>query len=78
MLRYTNRELIDMHFVCGRADANARAHERLYRERFRYRDVPDHRLFSQDDHKLCEYGSLGDNKHSEGRARVTHGRTIEQ
>lgn len=78
MQRYTNTELADMHLVYGQADCNARAAQRLYRERYPQRDVPDRRVFSNVHHNLCEDGSLRGSRRSAGRPRVARTPAMEE
>ncbi|GFU86279.1 hypothetical protein TNCV_369351 [Trichonephila clavipes] len=44
---FTNTELTGMHLICGLAEGNARAAERLYRERYLQTDKPDCQLFTK-------------------------------
>ena len=47
-------ELTDMHLIYGLAEGNARAVERLYRERYLQSDAPDNRIFTNLDYNLCQ------------------------
>ncbi|GFX48591.1 DUF4817 domain-containing protein [Trichonephila clavipes] len=66
MEHFTNSELADMHPIFGLPEENARAAQRLYRKRYPQRNAPDHLMFVNLHHNLCEYGSLRGNRNSEG------------
>lgn len=53
---YTNKEMADMHFCYGLADGSAAGAQRLYRERFPNRQIPDHATFSTIHRRLGENG----------------------
>ncbi|GFW72541.1 DUF4817 domain-containing protein [Trichonephila clavipes] len=78
MKRLTNTELANMHLIHGLSEGNARAAERLYRERYPQRDVPDRRMFTNLHPYFCEKESLRDNRHTEGGPRVTRSASMEQ
>ncbi|GFU85969.1 hypothetical protein TNCV_3069711 [Trichonephila clavipes] len=60
---FIKTELEDLRLIYGLAKGNARALERLFRERYLQIDAPDHRMYANLHHNLCEYGSLQDNRH---------------
>ncbi|GIX80136.1 hypothetical protein CDAR_14111 [Caerostris darwini] len=53
MQHFTDKELADIHFMYGLADCNSRPTQRMYRERFPQKNVPD----------VSEYGVF--NQHNE-------------
>ncbi|KAJ4437962.1 hypothetical protein ANN_13901 [Periplaneta americana] len=42
---YSNQELAEIHFMCGKADGNAALARRLYQERYPQRQCPDRKTF---------------------------------
>lgn len=58
-----------MHYIYGAALGNAREAQRLYRERFPTRRVPDARIFQRLHQQLCERGSFARCMQDAGRSR---------
>ncbi|XP_035212528.1 uncharacterized protein LOC118186521 [Stegodyphus dumicola] len=57
MHRYTNAELIDIHFMYGAAQGDELTTQRMYRERFPERNQPDSRTFERLHRELSTGGS---------------------
>lgn len=53
---YTNNEMADMHFCYGLANGSTPEAQRLYRERFPNRQIPDKKLFAEIHRRLRENG----------------------
>ena len=51
--------------------------KRLHLERYSQKDAPDHRIFTNLYHNLCEYGKLQSYEHSEGGLQVTQNPSFE-
>ncbi|GBO31102.1 hypothetical protein AVEN_86053-1 [Araneus ventricosus] len=60
-----------MHFMYGLANGNNLEAERLYRQRFPRRHVPDRKMFERLHRCLCETGSFVTGMHDTG-----HGRSV--
>ncbi|GBL94770.1 hypothetical protein AVEN_244752-1 [Araneus ventricosus] len=58
MATYSNQEKVDMHFMYSIANGNALEAERLYRQRFPRKLVPDRKMFERLHRCLCETGSF--------------------
>ncbi|GFX75550.1 hypothetical protein TNCV_4714571 [Trichonephila clavipes] len=58
MNRYTNTELVYVHFICGLANGNGRAAVRLYGERYLTRRQPNPQTFTRVHQNLEEHGSF--------------------
>lgn len=58
MERYTWAEKADMHLVYGKANGCGRRAQRLYREQFPNRMIPDYRTFTSIDRQLRETGGF--------------------
>lgn len=58
MQRYSFSEMADMHLMYGRANGNALAAQRLYREMFPNRRVPHRQTFEAIDRRLRETGTF--------------------
>ncbi|XP_066152080.1 uncharacterized protein [Euwallacea fornicatus] len=58
MAAYSNVEYADILFMYGRADGNAAAAQRLYRERFPQRRVPNVKVFANTYRRMSETGNL--------------------
>ncbi|KAJ3665938.1 hypothetical protein Zmor_001402 [Zophobas morio] len=71
---YTNAELTDMVLLYGRALGNAREAQRLYRETFPGRIVPDHHTFTATVQHLRDNGEYRPQMTDRGRQRT--GRTL--
>ncbi|GFV63180.1 hypothetical protein TNCV_1022371 [Trichonephila clavipes] len=65
MDRFTKFKLADMHLIYGLEEGNARAAERLYRERYPQREALERWMFTNSHRNLCEYGLLLVNRHRE-------------
>ncbi|GFS60651.1 hypothetical protein TNCV_5073811 [Trichonephila clavipes] len=72
MEHFTNTELADMRLIYVLAEGNARAADRLCRERYPPRDAPDRLMLAKLCRNLCEYGSLRDNRHTIFKIIPTH------
>lgn len=70
MQRYSNAEKADIHYMYGAANGNAVAAQRLYRERFPQRPVPDRRIFQRVHRQLCETGSFHADRRDAGCSRT--------
>ena len=66
---YSNQEKAEMHYMYGAAQGNAREAQRLYREHFPTRRVPDARIFQRLHQQLCERGSFARCMQDTGRSR---------
>ncbi|GFX82555.1 hypothetical protein TNCV_2167031 [Trichonephila clavipes] len=64
--------------IYGLTKENARAAQRLYRERYPQTNAPDQGMLSNLYHDLCEYGSLRGDRHSEVGSQVTRIPNMEQ
>ncbi|GBN53334.1 hypothetical protein AVEN_267772-1 [Araneus ventricosus] len=64
---YSNQEKADMHFMYGLANGNDLEAERLYRQRFPRRNVPDRIMLERLNRCLCETGSFVIDMHDTGR-----------
>ncbi|GBN74073.1 hypothetical protein AVEN_168704-1 [Araneus ventricosus] len=69
MATYSNQEMTDMHFMYGLANGNALETERLYRQRFPRRHVPERKMLERLHRCLCETGSFVTGMHATGRGR---------
>ncbi|KAJ4436202.1 hypothetical protein ANN_18832 [Periplaneta americana] len=68
---YSNQELAEIHFMCGKADGNAALARRLYQERYPQRQCPDRKTFVRLHYRLCEYGKFNSPGLGRGRPRST-------
>ncbi|GFW29224.1 hypothetical protein TNCV_4132981 [Trichonephila clavipes] len=57
--RYTDVELMDIHFIYCLANGNGRVDVRLYAERYPTRGQPNHQTFTRVHQNLAEHGSFG-------------------
>ncbi|GFW33772.1 hypothetical protein TNCV_4052211 [Trichonephila clavipes] len=78
MERFTNTQQADLDLIYELAEGNARAEEGLYCIRSPQRNASDHRMLTKLYHNLSEYGSLRDNRHTDGGLRVTRTPSREQ
>ncbi|GBM32118.1 hypothetical protein AVEN_11908-1 [Araneus ventricosus] len=69
MATYSNQEKAGMHFMYGVANGNALEAERLHRQRFPRRHLPDRKMFYLLHRCLCETGSFVTGMHDTGRGR---------
>ncbi|GFU83525.1 hypothetical protein TNCV_4217851 [Trichonephila clavipes] len=58
MNRYTNSELVDIHFIYDLANGNGRFAVRLYGERYPTRRQPNHQTLARVHQNLAEHGSF--------------------
>ncbi|GBN69317.1 hypothetical protein AVEN_175128-1 [Araneus ventricosus] len=69
MATYSNQEKAGMHFMYGLANGNALEAERLYRQRFPRRHVPNRKMFERLHRCLRETGSIVTGMHARRRGR---------
>lgn len=62
MVEYTNAEYTDMLKIYGEAQSNGRAAQRLYAERYPYRETPSHTIFYRVEQRLRERGTFRANR----------------
>lgn len=58
MVRFTNPEMADMHFVYGMAQGNSREARRIYLQRYPHRRVPNRQTFVKIHQRLSESGTF--------------------
>ncbi|KAJ4447130.1 hypothetical protein ANN_09131 [Periplaneta americana] len=68
---YSNQELAEIHFMCGKADGSAALARRLYQERYPQRQCPDRKTFVRLHYRLCEYRKFNSPGLGRGRPRST-------
>ncbi|GFU68740.1 hypothetical protein TNCV_4400181 [Trichonephila clavipes] len=70
MKRYTNAELVDIHFIYSLANINERADDWLYEERYPTRRQPNNQISTQGHQNLGEHRSFRATIENTGRAHT--------